>query len=162
MVAVQVVSVLAFLSNLRSSNPAEVNRFLLWKCLKRMKLNEWGPFKKLITGPITVNNSRKKVLQYWCLILRYLDPHTGSASWSFKNDFRDFSTIVDLTSGGWNVASNISAENGFPYLRLEASNYQFVQVNVPLIWTVYAIVSVIITEEWAAFCFFYEYPTQPM
>jgi len=44
--------------------------------------------------------------------------------------FRDFSTIVDLTWGGWDDIQLSAANNGFPYLRIEATNFQFVQVSI--------------------------------
>ena len=42
---------------------------------------------------------------------------------------REFSAVVDLTSGGFDDIAKVSSDNGFPYLRIEATNYQFVQVK---------------------------------
>ena len=47
----------------------------------------------------------------------------------FEQTFRDFSAIVDLTWGGWDDIQFSAANNGFPYLRIEATNFQFVQVT---------------------------------
>ncbi len=44
----------------------------------------------------------------------------------------DFSLIVDLTWGGWEELREKADAAGFPYLRLETENHQFVQVRVLL------------------------------
>ena len=39
-----------------------------------------------------------------------------------------YSAMVDLTWGGWDAMQDVANANGFPYVRIDASNHQFIKV----------------------------------
>ena len=41
---------------------------------------------------------------------------------------KGYSAMVDLTWGGWNAMEDVANVNGFPYVRIDASNHQFIKV----------------------------------
>ena len=42
---------------------------------------------------------------------------------------KGYSAMVDLTWGGWDAMQDVANANGFPYVRIDASNHQFIKVN---------------------------------
>ena len=36
--------------------------------------------------------------------------------------------MVDMTWGGWDAMEDVANVNGFPYVRIDASNHQFIKV----------------------------------
>ena len=46
---------------------------------------------------------------------------------------KGYSAMVDLTWGGWDAMENVANANGFPYIRIDASNHQFIKVRTCLL-----------------------------
>ena len=42
---------------------------------------------------------------------------------------KGYSAMVDLTWGGWDAMEDVANANGFPYIRIDASNHQFIKVT---------------------------------
>ena len=42
---------------------------------------------------------------------------------------KGYSAMVDLTWGGWDAMEDVANANGFPYIRIDASNHQFIKVR---------------------------------
>ena len=38
--------------------------------------------------------------------------------------------MVDMTWGGWDAMEDVANANGFPYVRIDASNHQFIKVSI--------------------------------
>ena len=38
--------------------------------------------------------------------------------------------MVDMTWGGWDAMEDVASANGFPYVRIDASNHQFIKVLI--------------------------------
>ena len=38
--------------------------------------------------------------------------------------------MVDMTWGGWDAMEDVANANGFPYVRIDASNHQFIKVLI--------------------------------
>ena len=38
--------------------------------------------------------------------------------------------MVDMTWGGWDAMEDVANANGFPYVRIDASNHQFIKVFI--------------------------------
>ena len=55
-----------------------------------------------------------------------------------------YSAMVDLTWGGWDAMQDVASANGFPYVRIDASNHQFIKViskqksNSIIVWSKYS------------------------
>ena len=49
--------------------------------------------------------------------------------------------MVDMTWGGWDAMEDVANANGFPYVRIDASNHQFIKVLI------YSIISLLFTHE---------------
>ena len=41
---------------------------------------------------------------------------------------KGYSAMVDMTWGGWDAMEDVANVNGFPYVRIDASNHQFIKV----------------------------------
>lgn len=48
--------------------------------------------------------------------------------------------MVDMTWGGWDAMEDVANANGFPYVRIDASNHQFIKVLI------YSIISLLFTH----------------
>ena len=66
------------------------------------------------------------------LVKRSIDPSNGDLeSYDMtceKAISKGYSGMVDLTWGGWDAMEDVANANGFPYIRIDASNHQFIKV----------------------------------
>ena len=58
---------------------------------------------------------------------------------------KGYSAMVDLTWGGWDAMQDVANANGFPYVRIDASNHQFIKVKYE--HTIYVIILCNMTKE---------------
>ena len=47
-----------------------------------------------------------------------------------KSVSNGYSAMIDLTWGGWEAMEDVASANGFPYLRIDSSNQQFIKVLI--------------------------------